>query len=270
VIGFVLMKISAIFVPFLTIAAGIGGFYLRLSERENVFNAITGLPERNAATSFWLMALSGIFLFAVLLFSIRVAAKHKALRGFENAFGTDPFAYPIIFVCLGVVWLIGTYLYFTGVNASYSISSSDILFIIFSALSAVSVTFFAIEMYQDSRRNAPYALSVVPIVFTCFWLIFLYRENASNPVLLSYVYQCIALVTTALSFYFTSGFLYGKPAPGKAVFTYYASIFFCIVTLADGHSIGVNMIIGAIIATNIVHSTMLLRNLQSKDFDYQF
>ena len=258
------MRISSFFLPFFTILAGISGFYLRLSERLNVFDAVTGLPDRNAATTFWLIVLSGAFAVGILIFSIRVTAKHKALSGFENAFGTDPFAYPVIFASIGIIWLIGTFLYFFGLNLFEYFVVSDILFIAFSTISAISVTLFAIFMYQDSRRIALYALSIAPTVFICFWLVLLYKENASNPILLSYVYLCIALVTTALSFYFTSGFLYGKPAPGKAVFAYYTSVYFCIVTLADGHPFSVNMILVAVIAANIVHSFMLLRNLQRK------
>jgi len=258
------MRISAFFVPFFAILAGVGGFYLRLSERLNVFDAATGLPDRNAATTTWLILLSVVFMLFIIIFAIRVAAKHKALPGFESAFGTDPFAYPVLFVLIGVVWLVGTYLYFSALRANDAFTTIDIYFIAFSALSAISVTFFAIEMYQDSRRNAPYALSVVPTVFMCFWLIFMYRHNASNPILLSYVYQCIAVVVCALSFYFTSGFLYGKPAPGRSIVSYYAAIYFCIVTLADDHPIGIKLIFCALIAVNVIHSSMLLRNLQSK------
>jgi len=258
------MRISAFFVPFLAIVAGVGGFFLRSSEHANVFDVLTGLPVRNSATTYALVLTSVIFIVAISLFAVRIAIKHKALPGFESAFGTDPFAYPVIFIVIGIAWLIGTFLYFTGLNANDENNLTDIFFIIFSALSAISVTFFAIEMYQDSRRNAPYALSVVPTVFMCFWLIFVYRQNASNPILLSYIYQCIAIIASALSFYFTSGFLYGKPAPGKAVVSYYAAIYFSIVTLADGHPIGVVFIFCSLIAANLVHSTMLLWNLQSK------
>jgi len=208
--------------------------------------------------------LSIVFILFTIIFAIREAAKHKALPGFESAFGTDPSAYPVIFIVIGIIWLIGTYLYFSFLNTHNAITAIDIWFLAFSALSAVSVTFFAIEMYQDSRRIAPYALSVVPAVFMCFWLIFVYRQNASNPILLSYIYQSFAIIASALSFYFTSGFLYGKPAPGRAVVAYYAAIFFCIITLADDHPLGVKMIFCALIAVNLVHSTMLVRNLQSK------
>jgi len=258
------MRVSAFVVPFITILAGLGGFFLRLSERMNVIDTLTGLPDRNAPTTVWLIVMSVLIMLFILLFAIRVAAKHKALPGFESAFGTDPSAYPIVFVMIGVVWFVGTYLYFSYLNSHDAITRIDIAFLVFSAISAVSVTFFAIEMYQDSRRNAPYALSIIPAVFMCFWLIFLYRQNASNPILLSYVYQCFAIVASALSFYFTSGFLYKKPAPGRAVTTYYAAIYFCIITLADNHPVGVKMIFCALIAVNLVHSTLLVKNLQTK------
>ena len=262
------MRVSAFFMPFFAVLAGVGGFYLRLSELLNVFDPITGLPERNAATTFWLIALSVLFMSLVFIFAIIASARHKALPGFENAFGTDPFSYPVIFTIIGVAWLAGTYMYFADLNSMGALNIIDICFIVLSALAAISVTLFAIEMYQDSRRKAPYALSIVPTIFLCFWLILLYRQNASNPVLLSYVYQCLAIMTSALSFYFTSGFLYEKPAPGKAIFTYYAAIYFCSISLADDLPMSIRLIFGAIIAANIMHSTLLIRNLQRKHPDH--
>jgi len=258
------MRITAYFSPIFVILAGICGFYLRVSELINVFDKDTGLPERYAATTTGLLILSALVIFIVILFAIRVASKHKALPGFESAFGTDPLAYPIVFIVIGILWLTGTYFYYSYLNLRNIISTYDIYFIIFSAIAAISVTFFSIEMYQDSRRKTPFALSVVPTAFMCFWLIFMYRNNASNPVLLGYVYQCFAIVASALSFYFTSGFLYGKPAPGKSIAAYYIAVYFCIVTLADDHPMGIKIIFFTLIAINIVHSTMLLRNLQKK------
>jgi len=262
------MRISAFFIPFFAVLAGVSGFYLRLSERLNVFDPLTGLPERNAATTIWLLMLTGAFLLFVLIFAIVASARHKALPGFENVFGTDPFSYPLIFTIIGIAWLAGTYVYFADLNAEGALTINDISYIVLSAIAAISVTLFAIEMYQDSRRKAPYALSIVPTIFLCFWLIMLYRQNASNPVLLDYAYQCIAIMASALSFYFTSGFLYGKPAPGKAIFTYYTAIYFCSVSLADDLPTGIRLIFGAIIAANIVHSALLIKNLQRKHPDF--
>jgi len=253
--------------PFFTILISVGGYYLRASERVNVFDPMTGLPARNATTTLVLIALSAAFMLFVIIFAINASIKHKALKGFENAFGTDPFAYPIVFTLIGIAWIVGTYMYFSDLNSVGSLTAIDIYFIAFSALAAISITFFAIEMYQDSRRKASYALSVVPTVFMCFWLILLYRQNASNPVLLSYAYQSLAIVASALSLYFTSGFLYDKPAPGKAIASYYAAIYFSAVTLADDHPMSIQLIFFALIAANLVYSTLLVKNLQKRYAD---
>jgi len=258
------MRILAFVVPFFVFIAGVLGFSLRLSEHHNVFDSITGLPYRDAVTTFWLVSLSVMLMVFIIFFAIKVASKYKALPGFESAFGTDPFFYPAVFVAIGIIWIIGTLMYLSFLNTHNAVTLNDIYFIVFSIISAVSTTFFAIEMYQDSRRSAAYALSVIPAVFMCFWLIFLYRHNASNPIMLTYIYQCLAIVSSALAFYFTSGFLYGRPAPGKAVVTYYAAIYFCMVALADDLPMGVKLIYIAIIAVNLVHSTMLVRNLEEK------
>ena len=258
------MRVSAFFTPFFVVLAGITGFYLRISERLNVFDPITGLPGRSAETTIWLFTLTCVFFIVLVVFAINASMNHKAVQGFENAFGTDPFYYPILFVIIGILWVVGSYMHYSYLRNNNILTSIDIVFVVFSAISAISVTFFAIEMFQDSRRKAPYMLSVVPTLFMCFWLILMYRQNASNPVLLSYIYQCFAIIAAALSFYFTSGFLYGKPAPGKSIVAYYTSIYFCLVTLADGHPAGMNILFISLIFVNIIHSSMLLMNLRKR------
>jgi len=248
--------------PFFTFLAGAAGFYLRLTELMNVFDASTGLPRRGAGITYALIALSVVFLIIVLVFAIRATTKYKAQSGFENAFGTDPVAYPIAFSVIGLVWLAATVKYFFDLNMPWPIPVVDMIFITLSVLSAFSMALFAIEMYQDPFRKSKFVLSIVPSMFTCFWLIVLYRQNASNPILLSYCYQCLAIITSALGFYFTSGFVYNKPAPGKAIFSYFAAAYFCFVTLADKHTLSIRFIFAIFIVINFVQASMLIRNLR--------
>jgi len=260
------MRISSFFVPFFSLLAGAAGFYLRLMERWDVFvyDGRFWIPERNATVTILLIILTSVFLLLIAMFAISAARKHKAPRGFENAFGTDPISYPFMFTVIGLVWLSGTLMHFFNLRSTDSLQTIDIYFTVLSALSAISVAFFAIEMYQDARRKSTFALSVVPTIFACFWLILIYQANASNPSLLDYCYQSLAIITTALAFYYTSGFLYGKPAPGFSIFTYYASIFFCFVTMADNHPVSIRIIFASFIAINMIHSSMLLKNLRRK------
>jgi len=258
------MRISAIFMPFFAVVAGATGFYLRLLELWDVFDELTGLPRRGAGITLALFIVSAVFLVVVIVFAIRAAVKHASPQGFEKAFGTDPLAYPLIFTLLGIAWLGATVKHFLDIYATGVLQATELAFLILSALSAISVAFFAVEMYQDPRRKARYALSVIPTLFSCFWLILVYRNNASNPVLLSYCYQCLAIITATLGFYFTSGFVYNKPAPGKAIFSYFAATYFCFITLADDHPISIKIIIAVLIAVNLAYASMLIRNLKWK------
>ena len=147
-----------------------------------------------------------------------------------------------------------------------NLSATYIYFIVLSGLAAICMTFFAIEMFQDSRRKASYALSLVPTVFLCFWLILLFQQNSTNPILLSYVYQILAIVSAALAFYFTSGFIYNKSAPGRAIASYYSSMYFSAIALADNIHFGQILIFSAIISASLIHLAVMLRNLEPKEF----
>jgi hypothetical protein len=258
------MRISAAIMPFFAIIAGAAGFYLRLMELWNVFDMRTGLPERGAPITIALIIVSAVFLILILLFAIRASMKRRSPGGFENAFGTESLAYPLVFSLIGIVWIGATVKHIVDLGAMGALPMAELYFSILSVLSAISIAFFAIEIYQDPRRKLTLVLSVIPTLFMCYWLILVYRQHASNPILLSYCYQCLAIILSTLGFYYTSGFVYSKPAPGKTIFIYLAAIYFCFVTLADEHTISIRLIFVAIIAMNVLYSSKLIRNLQKK------
>ena len=258
------MRTSAYVMPFFALFAGFSGYYLRLMELWNVFDEQTGLPQRGAGITIALIALTVVFLIIIAVFAVLVKIKRTSPRGFENAFGTEPLAYPLIFFIIGIVWLGATVKYFVDALAEGAIKTSEVFFAVLSALSAISAAFFAMEIYQDPRRKAKLALSVVPTLFMCFWLILLYKQNASNPILLSYCYQCLALISSALGFYFTSGYVFNRQAPAKTIYAFLAAIYFCFVALADKQTAGIKLIFIAVIAINLVYSSMLIKNLTAK------
>ena len=258
------VRIAAFLMPFLALLAGGAGFVFRRLELVYVFDAVTGLPTRGAVVTYTLIAICAAFALIALLFSIFVACKRNAPRGFENSFGTDGLSYPFSFGIIGLIWLGATIVNFLNMRQTGTVLLTDIYFTVLSAIAAISVSFFAVEMFQDGRRKSVYALSVIPTLFMCFWLVMLYRDNATNPILLSFAYKCLAIITSALGFYFTSGFVYGKPAPGKTLFFYFTAILFCFVTIADNHTMMVRIIFAAILAMNVLYSSKLIRHLRIK------
>ena len=247
--------------PLVALIAGAGGFLIRRNEINTVFDTVTGLARRGSDVTLMLIALSAVFLLAVLIFSLIASSKYTSPPEFENAFGTDTIAYPLLFSLLGIAWLGASVKYFIDAYADGIFPVIELFFSLLSALSAISVIFFAVEVFQNPQCKSKFLLSVIPSLFLCFWLILLYRNNASNPVLLSYCYQCLAIITSALGFYFTSGFVFGKTAPGKTAFFCLASVFFCFITLADNISVGTKIIFAAIIGLNLIHASMLIRML---------
>ena len=258
------MRRLSVLMPLLALVAGAAGSYLRWQELINVFDINTGLPEPRAGITISLFALAAVLLIICAVFALRTGAKYLSRQGFDNAFGTESLAYPFVFTLLGVVWLGATVKYYIDMNASSLVTASTLYFTILSGFAAISALLFAIEVYQDPRRKTAMVLCVVPILFMCYWLVLLYKQYATNPVLLSYCYFALAIMTATLSFYYTAGFVYNKPAPGKAAFIYLASVFFCMVTLADEHPVSIKLILAAVTAMNAVHSSMLIRNLQKK------
>jgi hypothetical protein len=248
--------------PLFALLAGAAGLYMRLFEIQNVFDEGTGLPQRGAAITSVLIASVVGFLIISLVFALRARIGYTSPGGFGNAYGTESIVYPFIIALFCLVWLGATVKHFIDLSGAGAIPLADMYFLILSGLSALSLLFFSVEIYQDPRRKSALALCILPILFTCYWLILLYKQNASNPVLLSYCYHCLAIIFSALSFYFTASFVFDKTVPGKAIFAYLGSIFFCMVTLADDHSVSIKLIFAAIIAINTVHSSMLIRNLR--------
>ena len=260
------MRKSALYMPFIALLAGASGYYLRLIELASVFDKSTGLPRRGAVVTLALILLSVAFLLIAFLYALRARLKYASPPGFQNAFGTEPLAYPFIFLVVGLAWLGATAKHFIDVHALGDIPYSEWCFSVLSALSAISVTLFAMEMYQDPRRKSRLALSIVPAVFMCYWLILFYSRNSSNPILLNYCYQCLAIVASTLGFYFTSGFVYNKPAPGRTLFAFFAAIYFCFVTLADNHATSIKVVFIALIIINVVYSSMLISRMHRRAF----
>ena len=258
------MRITSFFIPFIVLIVGAAGFALRFTELASVFDAVSGLPERNALISLVLIGFSVLVFMIAFIFSISTSIRYTVSGDYDDAFGTDSFAYPAIYTALCTIWLVATIVYFLELFSLGDIALIDQVFAVASSLSAIFLMIFAIEVYKNPRRKFLSFLSIIPTFFMCFWLILIYMENASNPVLLGYAYKCLAFVFSSLGLYFCTGFAIGKPVIGKAILSYTGAAYFCMVILADDYSLSIKMIIAAIAIMNLFNLGSLIRNLQRK------
>ncbi|MDR1299573.1 MAG: hypothetical protein LBJ84_04910, partial [Oscillospiraceae bacterium] len=141
-----------------------------------------------------------------------------------------------------LVSLLGCVIWFAGSAGGYiatrssegAVAYTELAFFILSAISAVSAAVVAHGAYIGHTGGFCRFLSIVPPIFFSYWMILLYRIHASDPVIVNYGYECLAIAASAMSFYFLAGYQYGKPEPGKTLFCIVMTVFLCGAVSADG------------------------------------
>ena len=258
------MRKFAVPVPLLALIAGIAGYFLRRRELDTVFDEVTGLAARGASATTALIGLVAAVLIVFLAFSIAASVRNKPVRGQPSAFCHMGRANLIAFSLLGIAWIVAAVIYYLNIRSAGTFPVVETYFSLLSGIAGVSVLLHAIVEYKNSQSGARLLLSVIPALFMCFWLILMYKRNAANPVLLKYCYQCLAVLTAALSFYFSAGYVFGKAAPGKTVLSFLTAIFFCCVTLADPHVREIKAVFAVIIIANLINAVLLISTFDGK------
>jgi len=258
------MRKLAVIVTLCSFLAGIAGFFLRAAELKYVFDTVTGLPVRESAISTGLIALTFTFLIVIAVISFITVRNKAPENSFSKIFNTSSDKYPVVFVIIAIIWAGGTVLNQINLIRADALRAIDISFTVFSLLSAAAIGGFAVEMYHKSKSKILYVLCLMPVIFLCFWLIVFYEYNAANPILISYVYVCLAIVTAAMSFYFTAGFVFEKYSPAKAIVSYCSTIYFCLVAIADSYNLGISIIYIAFAFSAAYFLLMLLWHLKDR------
>ena len=200
----------------------------------------------------------------------------RTAEDYNGVFATRSFGYLAVTVFLSVVWLVADVFYFLDSYGGYTAAVResalavafpilDVIFVFLAAVAAISFVFLALGAYRGRSGSETLVLSVIPSLFYSFWLILLYKNNAANPVILSYAYACLAIVAAALSTYFSAGFAYKKTATGKTLFSFLATIFFCTMVLADNIGLPLKLIFGATVLNAFANCVIYLKNLRGKD-----
>ena len=254
------MRKSAVAIPVLALVAGAFGFIIRQMEVNTAFESATGFAKRNAMSTTILIALSGLVIILAVLFALLTVTKFKAENDYSKVFAPKGFLYIGAAFVLALCWLAADVYNFFDKRAAISII--DIIWIFLAAVTAFSLLFLARGAYKGRGGTEMLLFSVIPSIFFCYWLIILYKDNAANPILLSYCYQCLAIAAAALSFYFSAGFVYKKSVTGRSLVSFLVTIYFCAVVLADNISLPLKMIFAITLVLQFMNTVVFIRNLR--------
>lgn len=268
------MRKSAVAIPLFALVAGAIGYIIRQMEVNTGFESATGFAKRDFQVTLMLIGLSALVIILAAVFAIMTKRKYKADNDYLKAFAPKGFLYIGVSIVLGISWLVADVLYFLDKRAAglsfiedipgSGISPIDYIFIFLVAITAVSLFFMARSAFTGRSGTELLLFSIVPSIFFCYWLIILYKDNAANPVLLSYSYQCLAIAAAALSYYFSAGFVYKKSVTGRSLFSFLVTIYFCTVVLADNVILPIKMIFGVTMIFQFINTVVFIRNLKQK------
>ena len=257
------MRRTSLFLPLFAMIAGIAGFFLRKTELDTVFDSVTGLAEKGTPVTISLIALSILFAAVSILLSVLISRNFEAKPKYEHAFGSTGLFYLGAFVILGLAVICGSVLYFLGTRST-GVQFLDLVFTVFGIFSGISLIILARGAYKGSGGSEMCLFSVIPPVFFCIWLIITYKEHAPDPVILDYAYISLAIASTALGYYYAAGFVYHKAKPGKTIFSYLLTIYFCLVTLADQQQASFSVLLAAVIFASLINMGVFVKNLAKK------
>lgn len=88
------------------------------------------------------------------------------------------------------------------------------------------------------------ALSVLPVLFFCLWLVVFYKENAANPILWSYGMEILAIAMCLLAVFRLSAYLFYRAKPRRAIFACMFALITSLATLTDSVSLGARAVLG--------------------------
>lgn len=269
------MRKSAVVIPLAALLAGAIGFIIRQMEVNTGFDSATGFAKRDFQVTNILIGLSVLVIVLAAVFALLASRKYKAENDYTKAFAPKGFVYIALSFILGIGWLAADVLYFIEKRAAAlsdamalpapGVNVIDYIFVFLAAVTAVSLLLMARSAYRGHGGSELIAFSVAPSIFFCFWLIILYKDNAANPVLLSYCYQCLAIAAATLSAYFSAGFVFKKSVTGKTLFSFLLTIFFCAVVLADHVILPIKLFFGVTMLFQLMNTVVFIRNLKRKE-----
>ncbi len=217
--------------PLLAVAGGVGGFFLRRWELSTAFDA-SGLAIPWAPASVVLIVWSAAL---ALAFALLCRGARHELKDYGGAFSAcGNWAYLVVTALAAACLLVAGGF---GLADELGGASPRLLRLLLWAMCIVSFCCVLTVVLNNFRgRGRKYSLALlVPAYTCCLWLVSAYQQRSADPVVLDYVYELFAIVCTLLGLYFTAGFSFARGKIWRCAFFSLLSVYFGIVTLADGH-----------------------------------
>lgn len=234
-----------IWIPLSALALGAGGLLLRRWELATAFEPDTGLVTPGMPATLALGALSA----AAVAYFLALAFRCRKGGGEKKGLAGDTLV--LSSMVLGAFLMLGSAALSllelgAGLRESAAIArstgSNPVLSLLLPFLLAVlcltsGVCLLAVgkACYQGTGVARSGGALLAPAYTCCVWLVAAYQGRASDPVVLDYLFELLAIICALLAFYYLAGFAFDRAYPGRLTFFSLCAVYFSLVTLADGH-----------------------------------
>ena len=176
-------------------AAGVAAGVLRGIMLSTVFDKTTGVAEPNHPLTWTLIGLAVLTAVAALFTRLDVAAPVRG-KGIVTPW--------VLLACVALgVSAIVDFADMTGGGATFTQFILAALGLLSAALVMLLVT------SKNAQKLTLGLFATVPIFWSCFWFLLLFARNSSNPVILGYIFEFLAVLFTVGSCYALAGFYFG-------------------------------------------------------------
>lgn len=254
------MRKDALTITITTLVLGIFGAFFRWLQLLNAFEADTGLAKGGAGTS-TAFAVYCIAAVAVIVFITLAWLRRRGCPGeAEEALGSASYLPTVLAGLFGAVIVLASLVLMFTADTCHFPTMQRILSAL-GILAGIAMPFIPGKK-AGGEDSVGVIASVVPVLFTCFWLVFSYRINSEDPVLWSYCVEILAIAATTLAFYHIAAYFYGRAKPVRAMFMVQLAAFLDVTTLSDRREMGFSAVFAACAAFMLMAEFIMISNLK--------
>lgn len=256
------MRKTAVVLPFAALALGAAGFFLRRAELMTAFEP-SGFAKPREPITIALAALTALVLVLSAFAAAAIRGRYQSEPRFERAYRMDGLTLLAGFLS-GLAFLAGVAARCFELFTAGELSAHQYVFIALGALSGFALLFLTRAAFTGRFGGGLCYVSVCPTLFYCFWLILIYRENAANPVLLSYAYLVLAACACAFLYYVSAGYAFGKTCTGKTAFGHLTAVYFSAIIQAEDLPLSARLFFGASLVFAFFAGVRFFANLKAR------
>lgn len=247
--------------PFLALVFGVAGYILRARQLTEAVDPDTGLLLLHHPATYALIGLTAGAALVLLILCLSVA---NEAQNWYAAFHADTLL-PQLFSYAGALGfgistlLIGYLLYVSGLPQSLLAMPFQSFFGLLMLFACISAFFITVRNGDSGNTSlAP----LFPGFTCCVWLVLTYHSNASNPAVLTFVWQLLAVICACLAWYYTAGFAFQHPHPRRTAFFSLMTVTLCVTAIADRTELYQQVLLAATALWFLGRSVLFLDNAQ--------